>query len=405
MKKLMIASFLVGVVALNASTVAEAFSEGSVSGEIRLGYIQQENESNPNSYATALGGILKYETAPWNDFKLGVAGYISQKVPFTTGTQEKLNPDFFDADGDSFVYVGEAYMEYADSDVTVRLGRLLIDTPFLETDDVRMLPNTFEGAMAMYHGIEKTTLSAGYLQRWAGFDSPRGHTDSINEFKKFGENHDSNGVFLLGGTNESIDNLALQVWGYRVDKVTDALYTDAAYTLCLSETAGIKFAAQYATFDEKEENIGVKSGIDGSVYGLGVNVNVGMLTLGVAMNRAFNDAGKYVMNGLGGGPYYTSMEEMTIDGMEDATAYQVSSEVDMALLGVEGLTFTALYGEFKSTPMDAKITEMDIVVMYHISETLSTDVSYAKIEDRNNNFDAGNDAGYSRLLARLNYKF
>jgi len=99
------------------------------------------------------------------------------------------------------------------------------------------------------------------------------------------------------------------------------------------------------------------------------------------------------------------MEEWTIDQMEDATAYQIRGEVDMASLGIDGLRFAALYGEFKSTPMKAEIAEMDLIALYHFNESVSTDVSYAKIEDRNKNFDGGNDAGYSRFLARINYTF
>lgn len=404
MKKFMIAS-LVGVVALNASSINDAFSSGRMSGEIRLGYLQQNNEISSDTYATAFGGIVKYETASWMDAKFGVAGYMSQKIPFTTGSQEKLSPDFFDAEGNSFAYLAEAYLDYSKDDLTLRVGRQLIDSPFISTDDVRMLPNSFEGAMATYRGIEKTTLSAGYLIRWAGFDSPRGHNDSMNEFKKFGVNHDSDGVFLAGITNQSIDNLTLQGWAYRVDKVTDVVYMDAVYSLGFDETSRMDIAVQYANFDEQKDKDGLGTGVDGSVYGLGVNFNRGMFTLGTAVNRVLNKEGKHVNNGLGGGPYYTSMEEWTIERMEDATAYQIKGEIDMAASGVDGLKFTALYGEFKSAPLDAKITEMDIVAMYQITKTLSTDVSYAKIEDINNNFDGENDAGYSRFLARVNYTF
>jgi len=397
-KKTVMISFAT-VMALSASSIDETIPQGMMSGNIRFAYLQQENESSPNTYATAVGGILKYETPIWNDLKIGAAGYVSMKLPFASGSGENLNPDFFDSDGDSFVYLGEAYVDYTANDVSLRIGRQLVNIPFADADDIRMLPNTFEGIMSTYSGIDKTTLTAGFLRRWAGYDSPMGHNDSINEFKKFAENHESNGVYLLGITNESVDNLALQGWVYSIDKVTNIAYTDALYTLGLNDATKIELMAQYGYFDEDKTNV------DGSVYGVGVNLNVGMITLAVAVNRTFNDEGKYVINGLGGGPYYTSMEEMTIDGLEDATAYQFSGEIDMTSVGVEGLALAAAYGEFKSTPMEAKVTEIDMIAVYQISQSISTDVSYAKIEDKNKNFDAGNDAGYNRFLARLHYTF
>ncbi len=378
---------------------------GTVSGLIRLGIIDQNNEASPNTYATAIGGILKYETPVWNDFKIGTAGYVSIKLPFASGSGENLNLDFFDADGDSFIYLGEAYADYTTDDISLRIGRQLVNIPFADADDIRMLPNTFEGIMSTYSGINKTTLTAGFLRRWAGYDSPSGDNDSINEFKKFGETHDSNGAYLLGITNESIDNVALQGWVYSIDKVANIAYTDALYTFGINDATKIELMAQYGYFDENKNSDGIETNVDGSVYGVGVNLNVGMITLGVAVNRTFNGEGEYVFNGLGGGPYYTSMEEMTIDGLEDATAYKFSGEVDMTSVGAEGLTFAAAYGAFKSTPMDAKVTEIDMIATYQFNETLSTDVSYAMIDDQNKNFDSGNNGGYNRFLARLNYTF
>jgi predicted porin len=104
------------------------------------------------------------------------------------------------------------------------------------------------------------------------------------------------------------------------------------------------------------------------------------------------------------------MEEMTIDGFEDAKAYQLSAELDMANSGFEGLTLTALYGNFKSTPADMKVKEIDLIAMYEISEAFSAEVSYAMIDDKNKNtLDDGtgtlSDGGYDRFLVRIRYNF
>jgi hypothetical protein len=238
------------------------------------------------------------------------------------------------------------------------------------------------------------TLQGGYITRWAGYDSG----DDISQFKKFTDN--SSGVAVVGIVNESVETLAFQGWYYNIDELSNAVYADATYAIPFSETMGLELSAQAANFSEKKS-----SGMDGNVYGIGAAFNVGVLTLGAAYNKASNDEGKTISNGLGGGPYYTSMEEMTIDGLEDAKAYQLRGEMEMSGIGIEGLNFAAAYGVFKSTPANVKITEIDLVAVYKMSDTLSTDVSYAKIEDRNNNFNAGDDAGYSRFLARLNYTF
>lgn len=364
--------------------------------------MSQDNAVDTDTYGTSIGGVLKYETADWNGLKLGMGAYVSQKLHFATGDfdEGKANPDLFGEDTKSYAYVGEAYVDYTMGDLNLKVGRQLIDTPFADTDDIRMHPNTFEAAIATYSGIEGTTLVGGYVTRWAGYDSG----DDISKFKKLGGDA-SDGVAVIGALNESIENLAIQGWYYNIDEVADAMYADVTYTIPFSETVGLELSAQAANFTEEKE-----SGLDGNVYGVGAAFNISGVTLGAAYNKASNDEGKVVANGFGGGPYMTSMEEMTIDGFEDVSAYQLSAELDMANVGLKGLSFTALYGDFKSTPADMHVREIDVIAAYEISEALSAEVSYAMVDDKNKNtavdeFDVAYDGGYDRFLVRLNYNF
>lgn len=389
----------VAFVALNGATIDEAFKSGKVSGQVRAAYVDQDNAVDTDTYGTSLGGILKYETGDWNGLKLAVGAYISQKIGFATGDNEKANNDLFASSAESYAYVGEAYVDYTLGDVNLKVGRQLIDTPFADTDDIRMHPNTFEAAIATYSGIDKTTVVGGYVKRFAGYDSG----DDISKFKRL-DGANSNGAAVVGIMNESIENLALQGWYYSIDELANALYTDGVYIIPFSETMGLELTAQYANFSEKKE-----SGMDGNVYGIGGAFNVGALTLGAAYNKSSSDNGKSISNGFGGGPYLTSMEEMTIDSLEDAKAYQLSAELDLADAGIEGLTLTALYGSFKSSPMDWNVQESDFIATYEISESLMAEISYAVIDDKNKNTsnDGINDydGGYNRLLARLSYNF
>ena len=240
---------------LSANEMDEAFAAGKVGGNIRTVYVNQNNALATDTDTTAIGGILKYETAAWNDIKLGVAAYVSQKLHFATGNDARLNPDFFDTEGKSFAYVGEAYIDYSTNDLSLRVGRQLIDTPLADSDDIRMHPNSFEAAMATYRGIEGTTLVGGYMIRWAGYDAPQGHNDSISEFQKFGSNHQSDGASVIGILNESIENLTLQGWFYHRNKLSKAFYTDAIYAIPMNETLGVELVGQFANFSEENNNI------------------------------------------------------------------------------------------------------------------------------------------------------
>lgn len=386
--------------ALSANEATEAFAAGKAGGNIRTVYVNQNNASATDTDTTAIGGILKYETEVGKDFKLGIGAYVSEKIGFASGRGEHLNYDLLSDESGSFAYIGEAYVDYTASDVTLRVGRQTIDTPFADTDDIRMVPNTFESGIALYSGIEKTTLVGGYIKRWAGYDSG----DDISAFKKLdadyatGANGESKGALVLGVMNERVDNLALQGWFYSVDQVGNLYYADGTYIIPLSERADLEVSAQYARFDEK-----AGSGIDGKVYGMSVRFNTGAVSVGAAYNRGSNGEGKTATNGFGGGPYMTSMEEMTVEGMNDAKAYQLSVQTDMGPVGIEGGTISVMFGEFKSIPAEMRIQEIDVIATYALDEAISADISYAMIDDRNNNGSA--DTGYNRFLARLSYNF
>ena len=375
---------------VQADGLEEMFKNGKASGQVRLAYIDQDNPAGTaDSFATSAGGQLRYETGAWNGLKFGVAAYASQKIDGLSGNGAKLNPDFFDDRGDAFAYIGEAYADFQYEGFALRVGRQQIDTPFADTDDIRMLPNTFEAAIASYTGVEKLTLIGGYVTRWAGFDSG----DDISEFKRFAP--DSDGAAVVGAVYEGVENLLLQGWYYDIDKIGGAAYADTAYVLELSEAMAFEAAVQGACFDESDA-----SGIDGNAFGAMAAFGFGPAVVSTGYNKASNDTGKAVTNGFGGGPYFTSMEEMTIDGLNDAEAYMVGAELDFADLGIEGLVLAAAYASFESGSGD-EADEIDVIVGYALNEQFEAEVSYAEIDDARDTLDGD----WSRWLVRLNYNF
>jgi predicted porin len=126
----------------------------------------------------------------------------------------------------------------------------------------------------------------------------------------------------------------------------------------------------------------------------------GPAVVSAGYNKASNDTGKAVTNGFGGGPYFTSMEEMTIDGLNDAEAYMVGAELDFADLGIEGLVLAAAYASFESGSGD-EADEIDVIVGYALNEQFEAEVSYAEIDDARDTLDGD----WSRWLVRLNYNF
>lgn len=384
----------------------QAWKNGETSGQIRLGYISSDPDvaGNNTTDATAIGGQLKYETADWQHLQLGLGAYFSKKLHNLSGdpAQNELNTDFFDKDSKSFAYIGEAYINLALNGVNIRAGRQQLDTPFADTDDIRMLPNTFEAVLATYSGIKDTTLVGAYVQQWAGFDSATG-TEGQDEFKAMADNNADgtagDGTAFAGVTYEGFENLVLQGWVYDIDNRAQIFYADAAYGIEINKEHSYELGIQFASFDEE-----TASNVDGSAYGLSGAVNMANMTFSAAYNATSNDAGKSATNGFGGGPYFTSMDEMTIDGLTDAEAWLVGAEFDLGGLIIPGLGVGIAFGHFEDeNKVTTNTDEMNLVASYAFDDHFDAELIYADVDNDADPTDV--DTNFSRYLLRLNYNF
>ncbi len=384
---------------LNVSSFDKAFEQGNVSGNIRVAYINQDNAIGADSYATSIGGELKYETAKFYHTSFALSTFISQKVSPLSGDFDKdeLNLDFFDSDGSSFAYLGEAYIDYNYKNFDVRIGRQKLDTPLNDRDDIRMVPNTFEAVTIGYGGIEDFVFMAGYITRWAGFDSG----EDISAFKDIPGDISATGehgshAYLAGVMNSSVENLDLQAWYYDFDKLAGVLYADAVYESNYNDNIPLSLGLQYAHYHEKSSSM-----VEGNVYGVNFATGYNIFNISAAYNSVDTQNGKIIVIGHGGGPYFTSMEEMTIDAISNAQAYVVSADMEL----FQNLTLSYAFGHFdgKDGLSDVEYEENDVILAYQFYEKLDVEASYADINDKKNS--GSGDTGYKRGLVRLNYNF
>lgn len=367
-------------------SLAESLRQASTSGQFRLGYINVDPDvagSNATS-AAAFAGQIKLESAPWQGLQFAIAPYFVEKIAALSGDEpsNKLNGDFFDSNNDSFAYLGEAYVNYSWGSGRVRIGRQLLDNPFINPDEVRLLPNTFDATWFIFNLSDALSVEAGVVTRWAGFDSGA----SQDVFK----DASNDGVSAVGANYKLSEDLALQGWYYTFDKNYDLLYVDASYTL-----GKLELALQYADYSEQNA-----SNVDGSVLGLALNYKLDKFSLSFAINEASNAAGKSVDLGLGGGNFYTSMDETTIGGINDASAYLLSAEY----AATEAFTASLAYGHFEDgTKASHDLDELDLILSYNFSDNFNLEFIHTSVDNSAAPADAGTN--FSRQLLRMTYSF
>ena len=379
--------FLFGLVFLLQNSIAtgldEAIKNGTTTGLFRLAWIKNTPEvsGSNTTMATAFGGKLKLETRPWQQWQFALAPFFSEKVIPLSGNPStgELNGDFFDSDGNSFAYLGEAYLHYAFTHGSLRLGRQQLDNPFLNIDEIHILPNTFTAAWLKMALTPSLQLDSGVVTHWAGFDSGQ----SIDSFKPLA----GNGAFVAGLNYSNDESLSLQGWFYHFDREYSLLYADISYTL-----SALQLAAQLGHYTEINA-----SGTAGDVIGFQLAWNTGAWTLGTAINAGYTAAGKSLSNGLGGGSFYTSIHDTTIEALENPRAWLVS--VDYALSAQ--FTASIIHGHFKGKVNN--INEVNLVLRYHLKENFSLDFTAAWVKNNGKLNEA--DTNFNRGLLRASYNF
>lgn len=185
-------------------TLQEWISQGKLYGRLRSNAFWYEYD-NINSGLTqdhskvGFGGNLTYKTPFYHGFG-ATAGFYGA-IPFgddnlftnTTLNYTKTAKDLYrtssDGSENSIGVLAVAYGEYKDKYNDLMIGRQIIDTALLASNDAKMIPNTFEAAMLKNTFFDKTTIQIGYITAQKLRDHQNFH--SIIAYEKLNENDDA----------------------------------------------------------------------------------------------------------------------------------------------------------------------------------------------------------------------
>jgi len=195
-----------------ADTLADAFKNGTVNGELKAYYFTNDDgKSNEDIFST--GVMLGYKTASLYGFTLGLTAQGSAS-PFADGEigvdggKDRFSGDMYG----SGAVLSEAYIAYNIGKTTAMVGRMFLDTPLVSGSGSRIIKEAFEGAAIINTDLPNTTLIAGYVQK---FQSRTDGNGNVGEFtKSFSTNSGpnvelDNGGYTVAVINKSITGLTL----------------------------------------------------------------------------------------------------------------------------------------------------------------------------------------------------
>ena len=373
---------------------AHMFNDGRITGQVRSIFSSIDYLNIQDTYVTALGGYFKYELAQYQGFSATIALRTSHDIYQLSGKEDERNPNLSSSAG-SYSKLTQASIDYSYEGLDVRIGRQIIDTPLADSDDIRMIANSFEAYVLNYE-IDNITLMLAHLLAWQGYDA------NLDEaWIKTGEN----GTNFVGIVY-SDSNVDTSIWYYNVNGKADdfmasnSIYMDAIAHLHVNNKLFLHVGMQYLNQGELNH-----SGVSAHIYGLTSEVIYNNIGINLAYNKSLKHEGKKSFSGFGGGTLFTNMDSMILDHISEDR--DVSSWVGGVSYKIDEFSFLYAYGDFlgeaNSRLETEHIIEQDAGIEYLHNDNLTLALIYTKnsdLEDSNIN-----DGSWENMRMLLAYNF
>lgn len=207
--------------------------------------LDRDRYDGSESEAWALGASAGLKTGYFRErFALGATGYTSQRLH---GPADKDGARLLKPGQHGFTVLGELYGEILlDAHTRLSIGRRGYDTPYLNRNDSRMVPNTFEAVVVQgLHGGgggPELRFGVGYVDRIKPLDSDRFVSMATAAGAPAGVER---GV-IAGGANYRNGEFSIGAAGYHSDDILDIVHAEARHALPLRGGGRLRFALQYS---------------------------------------------------------------------------------------------------------------------------------------------------------------
>jgi hypothetical protein len=377
------------------------FHDATFGLQLRTFYFDREKYDASHSEAWAIGGSLSFLSG-WanNFFRLGAVAYTSQPLHAPDDRDGTL---LLKTGQEGYTVLGQIYGEFKFADgVFGAIGRKTYDTPYVNRNDNRMTPNTFEG-VTVYgssggkDGAPAWRYGGGYLSKI----KERNSDEFVWMSRDAGASVDR-GVYLAGA-NYKLNDFSIGAIDYYADDIINIFYTEASYAFPLSKDVSLKLSAQYA--DQRSTGSDLLTGADFSTRQWGVKGDIGVGA--AAFTLAYTDTanGDTMRSPWGGYPGYTSVQVQDFFRAGES-ASMVKAAYDFTRHGAPGLSAYALWVHGAGVKAPAyNEDEYDLNVQWTPDKTgfrrgLSVRLRYAQVDQR-----GGGDPSIKDFRVIVNYDF
>jgi hypothetical protein len=234
---------------------------------------------------------------------------------------------------ENIIVLGELYAKLDYAGYLVRLGRQEYDMPFLNRQDNRMIPNTFEGYSLSYLGEDNPRFQygVGYVQRMKS----RNSDTFVYMSEAAGVPGVKRGALAFGGRYKVAGGLALDVFDVYTPDLLNIFYAEAVSRRETKKGVGLRFSAQFI----HQESVGdeLLERAAGSTWALGAKTDLSYRTAVLTLAITGNSSSGELISPYGS---YGGYNAVIINDYQRAGEYGLRAGLsyDFARIGLEGLT-------------------------------------------------------------------
>ena len=346
-------------------TLPPFFRDTSLKLRSRTFYFNRQNDDDTANEALATGGWVQYASG-WlfDTFALGATYYASFPLyaPDSRPGTLLLTPG-----QDEIGTFGEAWAALRYKDYALLKGyRQRVDDGYVNPQDNRMVPNTFEGA-TLSGKLDWVKYDLGYLTQI----KPRDSNDFISMSRQAGASGDDEGLILGSVTLTPIKDLLIYAGNFYGLEVFNTAFGKAEYTLPIREDLKLQFGLQYTD----QRSVGDERVGDFATWNVGAGMRVVWRGLSVGTAAHFTGDDASIASPWGTWPGYLSLLVTDFDRANEK-AFGVGIKYDfggtLLPLRIPGLTVQLLYGQGNDRidPVSRKAQpttrEGDLDVIYNV---------------------------------------
>jgi hypothetical protein len=305
------------------------WADASLSLRLRNYYFDRKVQHDPDSGAWAYGGWLEYKSG-WAGDRVRIGATLYTSRPFEAPLDRDDDSLPLAPGQEAITVLGQAYLKFKLKEKTeLTLYHQQLNLPFINRQDNRMVPNTFEAYTLKSSTWKTCRFIASHITRM----KTRNANSFVSMSEAAGIENSNQGLTLGGVLLEPRDNLKFGFIDQYSWEHMNTFYAEAEYGLKPSQGTSVKFSGQFA----RQNSVGEELGGSFNTYMWGMQANLSYK--GAALTLAFTsvDDGAEVLSPYGGYPGYSSLIVKKFNRAEER-CWVAGVSYDFNRVGLKGVS-------------------------------------------------------------------